>query len=484
MRKWDMAEFEFAGYSSGNPFTDYEIYGEFYNENESKKTAGFYDGDGIYRVRFMPSYEGKYRYRVWGSFSDKEYTGEFFVDKAESRGMVRANGRHFIYDDGTPYYSIGTTCYAWANQSRELQAQTIETLRTGAFNKIRFCVFPKHYDYNYRDPVCFPYKGTPIDNSDINKFNFNDYNENSEGNDWDFSVFNVEYFQMLDRGIENLMRLGIEADIILFHPYDRWGFSNMPSWANDLYLKYVTARFGAYRNVWWSLANEYDLCNNKTHDDWEHYAKIVTENDSYHHLISIHNCVPLYDFTKPWVTHCSIQRQVGKNELDNIYEWLDKYNKPIVIDEMCYEGNIEQSWGNISGEEMTRRMWKTVVLGAYPGHSECYMNNNIWWSHGGRLYGESHKRLHFLHKIMTECTALHPTGYTTAANENGSVNLQYFGEHRPCYRVFDFGNKKYKIKVIDTWNMTTEDKGVYTGKVKIDLPSREYMALLWAEVTD
>ena len=48
MRKWDMAEFEFAGYSSGNPFTDYEIYGEFYNENESKQTAGFYDGDGIY----------------------------------------------------------------------------------------------------------------------------------------------------------------------------------------------------------------------------------------------------------------------------------------------------------------------------------------------------------------------------------------------------------------------------------------------------
>ena len=50
--------------------------------------------------------------------------------------------------------------------------------------------------------------------------------------------------------------------------------------------------------------------------------------------------------------------------------------------------------------------------------------------------------------------------------------------------MFDFGNKKYKIKVIDTWNMTTEDKGVYTGKVKIDLPSREYMALLWTEVTD
>lgn len=318
MKVWNMAEFEFFGYSTGNPFTDYKIYGEFTGRNETKTVLGFYDGDGVYRIRFMPSFEGEYTYRVWGSFSDKEYTGSFFVDKAESHGMVRTDGRHFTYVDGTPYYSIGTTCYVWANQNEETQAQTIETLKNSSFNKIRFCIFPKHYDYNYRDPICFPYKGTPIDNSDINKYNFYEYNENSSGNSWDFSMFNTEYFKLLDRGIESLMNLGIEADIILFHPYDRWGFSKMPAWANELYLEYVTARFGAYRNVWWSLANEYDLCRHKTIEDWEYYAKIVTKNDPYHHLISIHNCVKLYDFSKPWITHCSIQRQIGENELDNI----------------------------------------------------------------------------------------------------------------------------------------------------------------------
>lgn len=114
------------------------------------------------------------------------------------------------------------------------------------------------------------YEGTPVDNSDISKYNFEDYKADNKENCWNFSKFNTEYFKMLDRNIEALMELGIEADIILFHPYDRWGFSKMPAEANDLYLKYVTARYSAYRNVWWSLANEYDLCEYKTVDDWEH----------------------------------------------------------------------------------------------------------------------------------------------------------------------------------------------------------------------
>lgn len=144
---------------------------------------------------------------------------------------------------------------------------------------------------------------------------------------------------------------------------------------------------------------------------------------------------------------------------------------------MCYEGNIEQDWGNISAEEMLRRMWKTYILGGYGGHSECYFGENIWWSHGGKLYGESHKRFGFLHKIMNECGNLHAIGYLTSENEDKSVCLQYFGEHRPSFITLKLGDTSYKIEVIDTWNMTVEDKGIFCGNVRIDLPQREYMAL-------
>ena len=62
--------------------------------------------------------------------------------------MVR-NQHHFAYADGTPHFPFGTTCYAWVHQSEDLQRQTLETLRTAPFNKIRMCVFPKSYEYNH-----------------------------------------------------------------------------------------------------------------------------------------------------------------------------------------------------------------------------------------------------------------------------------------------------------------------------------------------
>ena len=477
MKKWDIFELKLNGKTGGNPFTDNKIFGEFSNENETKTVSGFYDGDGIYRIRFMPSFEGKYSYRIFGSFSDEVCTGRFNVSGAAGHGPVRAAGKTLEYADGTPYYSVGTTCYVWTCQTRALREQTLNTLKNSSFNKLRFCIFPKHYDYNFRDPVMFPYEGTPVDNSGIDKFSFSEYKPDNDGNNWDFSRFNTEYFKIIDECVETLTELGIEADIILFHPYDRWGFSKMPRWADDLYLKYVIARYSAYPNVWWSLANEYDLCRYKTDDDWEHYAQVVTECDPYGHMLSVHNCVKLYDFSKEWVTHCSIQRQTGDKELDFIPSWLEKYNKPVVIDEMCYEGNIEQDWGNISGEEMLRRMWKVYIFGGHPGHSECYFGDDIWWSHGGRLYGESHKRFGFLHRIMTECGNLHTVGYLTSENDDGSIKLRYFGEHRPSFITMKLGDERFRIEVIDTWNMTVEDRGVFSGNVKIDMPQRCYMAV-------
>lgn len=67
-------------------------------------------------------------------------------------------------------------------------------------------------------------------------------------------------FQHLEKRIDQLNRLGIEADLILFHPYDkgRWGFDAMSNEVNVRYIKYITARLASFRNVWWSMANEWD----------------------------------------------------------------------------------------------------------------------------------------------------------------------------------------------------------------------------------
>ncbi len=126
---------------------------------------------------------------------------------------------------------------------------------------------------------------------------------------------------------------------------------------DDRYWKYVLARFSAYRNVWWSLANEYDLMHEK---------RFLTGKD----MLALSVRRILIIISDPFITAKRIMiitcpglplqypetETYRSSELVN--EWREKYHKPVILDEICYEGNIQFGWGNISGEEMTRRFWE------------------------------------------------------------------------------------------------------------------------------
>jgi hypothetical protein len=494
VERWNVFEFSCKGNDDGNPFTDYSIRGIFRSKNEIKKVDGFYDGGGIFRVRFMPSFAEDYEFEISGTFSDEKYNGKFSVTPASknNHGPVHtAYTYHFAYEDGTPYFSIGTTCYVWALQPEDLQKQTLNTLANSAFNKMRFCVFPKHYIYNFNEPLSYPYTGKPMDSSILTRENFKQYIGAAPGNEWDSKRFNPEYFRHIEFRIKDLQDLGIEADLIVMHPYDRWGFSMMSAEDDDLYWKYVIARFSAYRNVWWSLANEYDLMPQKSIADWERYASIICEKDPYNHLRSIHNWRNYYDYTRPWVTHCSIQRTDMYKCAELVTEWRERYRKPVVLDEIVYEGNIEMGWGSISGRELVRRFWEAACRGGYAGHGETFVHpqNILWWSHGGELHGESPERLAFLYSILCETPGpglkpvfLGKTDETAAAvdavPEDPGYYLIYYGFNCYSCREFHFNDEnEYRIEVIDTWNMTIEDRGTFRGKFRVDLPGREYMAV-------
>ena len=495
VERWDMLELALPGRSEGNPFTDYGIRGRFTGEQEDIAVSGFYDGNGVWKIRFMPSFTGEYRYTVSGSFSDEAVSGTFTVTSPSegNHGPVRVADRfHFAFADGTPFYPLGTTCYVWTQQPDERIEETLRSLKEARFNKIRFCVLPKHYDYNLGEPRTYPFEGAPMDSSVLTKENFGEYGPDSEGNRFDFTRLNPEHFRHLEKQILALRELGIEADLIVMHPYDRWGFSRMSREADDLYWNYVIARFAAFRNVWWSLANEYDILKYKTKDDWEHYADLLVRNDPYSHLRSIHNCVPFYDHTRPWITHCSIQRQELYRSAELTHEWREQFGKPVVLDEIAYEGNIQHGWGNITGEEMVRRFWEGAVRGGYPGHGETFLNPEevLWWSHGGTLHGESWKRIGFLLDVLRAVPG-HGLKYLPAewdsvcgipedgaAAEETGYRLYYYSFMRPSFRDFRFDDSTpYRAEIIDTWNMTVTDAGVHQGRFRVELPGRPYMAV-------
>lgn len=463
VERWDLFELRLEGPSEGNPFVEVDFAAQFSKGHRTVDVTGFYDGDGRYCVRFSPDTEGTWRYTTRSDVAALDGVEGSFTCVASSQGnhgpVHPANTYHFAYADGTPYRQIGTTCYAWVHQGDALEEQTLETLRSGPFNKLRMCVFPKHYRYNENEPEFYAFART------------------AQG-EWDWTRFDPAFWHHLEGRIADLRDLGVEADLILFHPYDRWGFARMDSDTDDRYLGYTVARLAAYRNVWWSMANEFDLMKAKTMADWDRFFRIVQENDTYDHPRSVHNCRAFYDHAKPWVTHASIQHW----DLHRAQEWRNAYRKPVIDDECQYEGNVPHNWGNIPARELVHRFWLGTVNGIYVGHGETYLHPQdiLWWSKGGTLHGESASRLAFLRRVLEDAPAagLDPIGRQVAGVE-GAYYLYYFGVHQPAQRTLDLPEDgEYTIEILDTWEMTvTPVPGQHSGSCTIDLPGKPYQAV-------
>lgn len=464
------------GSSHGNPFTDVELSGTFQLGDTTIVVPGFYDGEGTYRVRFLPPAAGEWSWFIDSTARSLDgVRGSIDVAESNARGPVSVvDDFAFAYADGTPYTPIGTTAYVWTLQDQALQDRTVESLKASPFTKVRMGLFPKSFMFNENEPTRFPFPRL------------------SDDSGWDTTRFDVEYFRELEFRLTQLEDLGIEADLILFHPYDRWGFSTLGSAADDRYVSYVARRLSAFPNVWWSMANEYDLLTTKRRSDWDRLAETVRANDHVGHPLSIHNWVELFDYSAEWATHCSIQRgdyAIG----EEIARWRKRWGKPVIVDEFGYEGDIDQGWGNATSEEVVRRFWSGSVRGGFLTHGETYASEDdvLWWSKGGALKGDSPERLAFLRRVIEES----PTGRLDPLPSDwdfpwggaaGRYIVIYFGGARPAYRTVRLPEgMTAKLEIIDTWNMTvTEVPGLHAGEVHVTLPARPYIAIRARAATD
>ena len=152
------------------------------------------------------------------------------------------------------------------------------------------------------------------------------------------------------------------------------------------YLRYMIARIAAYRNVWWSMANEYDIMR-RTDEEWEKYFRVIQTCDPYGHLCSIHNGMAWYNHSEPWITHLSIQTAY----LQDIQDWRELYKKPVIIDECVYEGNIPND-----GEISLPKRWLTGSGYLIAGEHTVHMVRHIFTrriSSGGQREANSTGRV-------------------------------------------------------------------------------------------
>lgn len=493
VEQWDIFDLALPGPANGvngNPF-DVKLAATFTSGTSTVDVKGFYDGDGIYRVRFMPSAQGVWKYETASdvpALSGK--TGEFTCAKPSpgNHGPVRiVNTFQFAHADGKPFFPFGTTIYGWTQQrSDALQEQTLATLKASPFNRVRMTVLPISYGED-NVPRYFPYE------------------ENAD--DWIFDRFDPRFFRHIEGRLKDLQRLGIEAELVLFH--SRGGRllnleRNHPA-VDDRYVRYCIARFSAFRNVTWCLANEFDIMSSTKSDaDWDRIFQILAAEDPYQHPRSIHQQRRHYDIARPWITHMSIQSELGVAGFGQAAVFREVARKPVMFDEVQYEGDVPQDWGHLTGEELTHRFWMGVIGGAYVTHGETYegMPGARWVSNGGKLVGESPKRIAFLKEIIDGAPAnlvpIDPEEDDTQGifGVRGEYLLVYLGKAKRDDWTFQVrggrlrAGMEFRVDLIDTWNMTVAPlgrtvklgagaEGVFPADppLKVSLGGKPYMAL-------
>jgi len=481
VEQWDLFEIVLNGPSTGNPYIDVEVVAAFNCGEESVAVPGFYDGNGVYRIRFSPHIQGVWTYKIISNNEDlSESKGKFHCvpPTGDNHGPVKiVNTFYLQYADGTPFYSVGTTAYQWTSVAQHIQAKTLETLTGAPFNKIRMCLFPKSYRYgNDTEPWSYPFEAEGVENN--------------------YSRPNYEFFQNFDQRVRQLCELGIEADVILFHPYDKWGYFQMGNEMNERYVRYMIARLSAYRNVWWSLANEWDVPRIKDEIDWEGIGTLLQEEDPHQRLRGIHNWYNsedhFYDHSRPWITHASIQT----SQFYNAIKWRERYNKPLLFDEMRYEGGVPSGWGKLTGQEMASYFWMAGLSGGYGTHGDTFQNSADdstevrWWAKGGYLVGESPERITFFRSVMEEVpvTEMIPEIVDNGDPENLNNNIHFFSKEGQYYLAYVAetghtveltlaGHTNYKMDVIDTWNMKVIEQGSVEPGMMTFTTEKPYTAL-------
>lgn len=463
-----------------------------------RQVLGFWDGGRRYAVRFAAPIAGTWQ---WRTHSDEPsldaVAGELEVAESGDPGPVRVAERfHFAHADGTPFRPVGATVYNWIHQDHPLRESTVDAIADAGFNKLRFMVFPQAGGYIEHEPDLMPF-------------------EKTDGR-WDVGKPVIAFFQRLDELVARLGERGIQADILIFNAYDRghFGLDGLTEQEDAAYVRYLVARLGAYPHVWWSLCNEFDQLTDRPAERWDRAGNLLVDIDAHDHLRSIHNWIELHDHNQPWITHASIQNGHVTTEFGRASLYRDVYNKPIMLDEIKYEGDVSDRWGHLTAEQLVHQFWIATVSGCYASHGESFVteSGSLHIVEGGPLRGASPARLNFLREVLEglRVPGLDPIDkWDDPASVAGVARdqyLHYLGDAAPAQWKFRLpqGNTgerleqgdTFEVDVIDTWNMTVTPVGrrfVLTDVQRndayaedaapVELPEGESIALRITRVT-
>lgn len=370
-------DFAFPASAGGNPF-DVELAGEFTGPGGVHlRVPGFYDGSGVWKIRFSPVALGQWSLRTVSRVVALNGRTETDIQCVPNRhpaihGGLRVDPRHphhFVYEDGTRYFLMGYEAdWLWAvdmqDPERAKMHKLIDLIASRGFDHVLVNVYahdtswsPGHQDpWDYGPPAMFAWEGT---------------NEKP-----DHSRLNPKYFQLYDGMMEALRDRGIVAHLMLkvYNKMVNWPAPG--STDEERYFRYVTARYEGFCNVVWDFAKE--SYHEKDKVLQKRLIDLIRSNDAYHRLTTAHDN-DVYDWDPALNSDLDFRSDQQHTDWPqmiafdrNLRQW------PIVNVEFGYERGVDdlptyhkkQDW-----QEVLRRAYLIYLAGGYASY---YYSNTAW----------------------------------------------------------------------------------------------------------
>jgi hypothetical protein len=347
-----------ANYRS--PFADVLVEAQFTSPSGQTLTQpGFYDGGNVWRFRFNPGEEGRWTIRARSRPYDHDLEGEAFFDvtEREARGFLKSTPGEawgFRFESGEPLFLMGDTVYDAFGMDYcggDVQGFLQRRVAQG-FNMIRARVPMSHFhppsaDFGWQTRDMWAWGGS------------RSYPR--------FDLFNLDYFQSVDRTMQKIEALGLGVEMIM----EGWGFEfpfNHRAWFTteweEIWMRYLIARYDAFNSVWfWTPLNEYEYYPN---GDWNYkpvadrwavrVARWIKATAAHRHLVSMHNGPRVPPFAErfrfdPEAVDCIMYQEWGSREREDgwlaagieesITRALEGWKGSAVFAEWGYERNPE-----------------------------------------------------------------------------------------------------------------------------------------------
>jgi len=362
-----------------NPFFA-ELHGIFSGPGGRYSIPGFYDGNNTWKVRFSPTAPGTWTYTIASPHITPDTThGQVECvpnPNPNVHGGLKVDPEHpyhFRYEDGTPYFMFAYEAdWLWALGLGDPAVTKVHALldqiKDFGFNQIIMQVYAHEAEWchhkdgskanDYGPPAMYAWEGS-----------------NEQPN---HERMNTAFFQNYDRVMQALLDKGFTAHVFLkvYNKHVNWPPAY--SAAEDLYFKYVTARYQAFPNIIWDYSKEsyYEL-------DKDYLASriaLVKVNDAYRRLTTVHDDRRFYGQPQ----NAGLLDFVTLQQHNEFYAsaLIERQNRrwPVFNSEFGYEsgpGGLDDyfAWSNNTVEDFINRAWQVAMAGAYIGY---YYNYTAW----------------------------------------------------------------------------------------------------------